>query len=464
MDKHLSRLSHSPRFARGTAFVVCLLLVLFQPAFGQTEISKNKEQFMSALASMPYTSTGSGPVLYVLEYSDCPDCRAFESDLRARPGTKVQIRRIFYAISEKTANETAYLAQTKDINDFYAFMDGTKAAPAFRNNKISTDAFNSVAGPLKNVIRPIMTLNGWPFKTPVHPHFLWESNGRAYMTGGYTKELLTEILSMVNSGAHVAQASAPPSRESAGIASGSSRNEIAPLADRLDIVGVKIGMPLAQAIQALNTHNPKFNIKTGEIQFANVSTPNAWFVVAEDQLSHEFVQLHLALPPQQSVVTEIVRYVALPKGKEPTITSVMESLQSKYGKDFVRINREPTLYVLRLDGQPVVQPSKQGGCYYDLSPISPERRFMRESDGPTEVPRDLRDASTRLASLCGVVVTASIKPVYGNEQLASTLRMRVSSEPFRVKSLQNTVEYLNGLDQARKNREAAERKGVEVKM
>lgn len=185
---------------RKTAFTFLWLLVSFQPAFGQqAEIIKGKEKFMRTLASMPYTSSGAGPVLYVLEFSECPYCQAFERDWKGQLGG-VEMRRFFYGVSQRTTNEAAYLAQTRNIDDYYAFMNHTKVAPNARNNNIAIDAYNSVIGPLQNVLAPILINNGWPSRNPMSPQFMWETNGRVYVYGGYTKEATKKILSMVRSG------------------------------------------------------------------------------------------------------------------------------------------------------------------------------------------------------------------------------------------------------------------------
>ena len=232
-------------------------------------------------------------------------------------------------------------------------------------------------------------------------------------------------------------------------------------ADRLDIVGVKIGMPAAQAIQALRTHNPKFDIKTEQIQLENVGTPSAWVVNAKVSNGTERIEVRLALPPLPSVATAIRRVISFSLGNEPTITSVMESLQAKYGNGFTRINSNRNLYtfIWRLDGQRVEQPGKATGCYYDVL-------STREVNDYTEFIQEFQNVGNaiRIAKACGVVVMASIHPSLKNDQLADSFIVKVSSEPFRASSLQKTVTYLNSLDQARRNKEAAGRKSNDVKM
>jgi hypothetical protein len=220
MVKQLNGLVHWNRYFPEAVCAIALLLVSFQPAFSATkpdgtlEITAGKEQFMSTLASMPYTSSGTGPALYALECSTCPFSQAFERDWKGQLDG-VEMRRILIALDAKTANETAYLVRTRDITDFYAFMNHTKVAPPIKacncpeDNK-AIQAVSSVVGPFGKVLKPIMIKNGWP-KAPAPPQFMWETNGRVY-AGRYSKNSFPEILSMLRSGTQTAQASAPPSR------------------------------------------------------------------------------------------------------------------------------------------------------------------------------------------------------------------------------------------------------------
>jgi hypothetical protein len=190
-------------------FAVSLLLAMFalSPAFGAkppaisdfTEIKQDKEKFMSTLESMPYASEGSGPVLYLFEFSDCPYCQALEREWKDKL-EGVEVRRFFYGVNPKTSNETAALALSRDSADFHAYMNRTKVAPNFKANNISIDAFNSVISPLQTVLLPTMQKNGWPLRNPVSPQFMWETNGHVYVQGGYTREQTALILKVVRSG------------------------------------------------------------------------------------------------------------------------------------------------------------------------------------------------------------------------------------------------------------------------
>jgi hypothetical protein len=184
-----------------------LAVLTLSPAFGAkpasisdfTEIKQDKEKFMSTLESMPYASEGTGPVLYLLEFSDCPYCQALEREWKGKM-EGVEVRRFFYGVNPKTTNETAALALSRDSADFHAYMDRKKVAPDVRASNASIDAFNGVVGPLKTVLMPIMHKNGWPVRNPVSPQFMWETNGHVYVQGGYTSDQTAMILKVVRSG------------------------------------------------------------------------------------------------------------------------------------------------------------------------------------------------------------------------------------------------------------------------
>lgn len=200
-------LSYSRRGLARLAVALLLALSGFSPAFGAkpaaisdfTEIKKDKEKFMNALESIPYASEGSGPVLYLMEFSDCPYCQALERDWKDKL-EGVEVRRFFYGVNDKTANETAALALSRDPRDFHAYMNRTKVAPSMKANNTSIDAFNSIIRPLTTVLLPVMHENGWPVRNAVSPQFMWETNGHVYVQGGYTREQTALILKVVRSG------------------------------------------------------------------------------------------------------------------------------------------------------------------------------------------------------------------------------------------------------------------------
>lgn len=339
MAKQLNKLTHSNWGLRETALALFSLLVSFQPALGQTqiEITEGKEQFMSTLASMPYTSSGTGPALYVLEFSECPYCQAFERDWKGQLGG-VEMRRFFYGVSDRTSNETAYLAQTRSIDDFHAFMNRTKVAPEFKKNNTAIKAFNSVIGPLSKVLLPIMIKNGWRSRNPVSPQFMWESDGRVYVRGGYTKESANEMLSMVRSGAQVAQVSPPPP------AAPEAMGGVGP-----DVIGLRTGMTPTQTRTIVQSRvlvsaalRKSYAESRGILAFslpgsAEQRIPNTEFLStlgssgrADDGTTHTLQAFFTPVPGREELVL-LNRRTEILASKRPTYEAFSRGLLEKYG-------------------------------------------------------------------------------------------------------------------------------------
>ncbi|PYU05479.1 MAG: hypothetical protein DMG34_08235 [Acidobacteria bacterium] len=146
---------------------------------------------------MPYTSEGNGAVIYIFEYSDCPFAQRRYKDWKGKL-EGVELRHFFYATNERSANEMAALALSKDINAYYAYMEHRKAAPDRSKTGQSVDAFNLVSNSKTNIIIPILHNNGWALRNLVSPNYFWEIGGKWYSDGGYKEHGRFEsIMNMV---------------------------------------------------------------------------------------------------------------------------------------------------------------------------------------------------------------------------------------------------------------------------
>lgn len=162
-------------------------------------IKKGADQLKKALEQLPYAKEGSGPVLYVFEFSDCPYCQQLYKDFNGTlPG--VEARYVFYPVNQRSVNETAALALSRNIKDFHAFMKRQKTAPAGNSTDESIDAYNAVQGAVSGTIIPVLRQNGWRNTSFVSPTFIWEENGQWYADGGYKKDYFETILASVKSG------------------------------------------------------------------------------------------------------------------------------------------------------------------------------------------------------------------------------------------------------------------------
>lgn len=162
------------------------------------EIKTGAKELQQALDNLPYTKDGTGPVLYLFEFSECPYCQQLYNDFNGTiPG--VETRYLFYAVSQRSANETAALGLSRNIKDYHAFMKNQKSAPAANSTNASIDAYNAIQGALTKTILPTLQKNGWRNQSLVSPTFIWEENGRLYVDGGYRKDYFETILASIKS-------------------------------------------------------------------------------------------------------------------------------------------------------------------------------------------------------------------------------------------------------------------------
>jgi len=214
------------------------------------EIKDGAEELKQTLEAMPYTSIGQGPVLYIFEFSECPYCQALFKEYGGQlPG--VEARHFFYAVSQRSANETAALAEHRSKNVYMAFMRNMRKAIPYDANQRRINAFNAVMGPLNEVILPTLRKNGWKSQNMVSPAFVWEEEGKLYADGGYRKDHFETLLASVNPGyqtgkTEVAQKSKPAAARPSPPA-GPTRDQIGAPLKSTEVQGIYIGMPVDEA-------------------------------------------------------------------------------------------------------------------------------------------------------------------------------------------------------------------------
>lgn len=110
--------------------------------------------------------------------------------------------------------------------------------------------------------------------------------------------------------------------------------------EKWDVVGVRMGMSLDEALRALRTHNPKLKVSDIQgqrfIDADNKKHPVLYFLsTGERPRASEKIYLTLSLPPQQRVV-HIDREISYSKNEASTYAAVLDSLQKKYGQTLVK--------------------------------------------------------------------------------------------------------------------------------
>lgn len=106
--------------------------------------------------------------------------------------------------------------------------------------------------------------------------------------------------------------------------------KIAAAAPRYDIVGIKLGMPLKDALLALKAYNPNFRVKPDSIKYDVLPYALTYGIAAMSQ-SEKFYLL-ATMPPNQGVVSTVGRYINFTKENAPTQQVVVEELKKKYGE------------------------------------------------------------------------------------------------------------------------------------
>jgi hypothetical protein len=217
-------------------FVRCLLLSLLMivglasiaPAvaedYPRTQMRVRSTELLTTLEKMPWASEGSGTPVYVFEFSECPYCQKFNQDHSAAiPG--IEMRHMFYAVSQRSANETAALAKSRDIADYRAFMVGRKRAPAYDSTDASIDAFNAIQVEIGDVIMPVLKANGWSNKSLVSPMFFYVENGKLWAQGGYETGAFDRFVARIADGSQSSASTASQasvSRSSSAAAAGAA--------------------------------------------------------------------------------------------------------------------------------------------------------------------------------------------------------------------------------------------------
>jgi hypothetical protein len=140
---------------------------------------------------------------------------------------------------------------------------------------------------------------------------------------------------------------------------------LASAAGFLDVNGVRLGMKAGDALAVLHSHNGLLKITqetyTHELIPGQtlVSGIHAQVPLVAGQIFERF-EIALSTQPSDSYVMAVAREVHYPPGKQPTYTSAIEGMRSKYGKENFVPRAAPTgpgfFWILDQQGHPVQGP------------------------------------------------------------------------------------------------------------
>jgi hypothetical protein len=103
----------------------------------------------------------------------------------------------------------------------------------------------------------------------------------------------------------------------------------AAIAARYDIVGIKVGMTLKEAMAALKAHNPNLRLKPENLQYASI--PQALTYAISGEGAAEVFYFLVTMPPGPPVVSKITWTGAFTPQSAPKQDEVVATLVQKYG-------------------------------------------------------------------------------------------------------------------------------------
>ena len=235
---------------------------------------------------------------------------------------------------------------------------------------------------------------------------------------------------------------------------------------RADVVGIRVGMPLQEALAIAKAHNPKL-VWTAAAQGRFGLLPKQTFSIAISGAEtgrvggSAFTREHLTLEFMPGlgpdVVTGILRYLNF-EGAPASRDQVVHTLEQKYGAvPDPRMSAEGLrLWLLDTKGQAL---RHREACHTDY-------QHRSESDsgnlgllaGPSHFADTMKriDMLEREAPRCGTLVYAQWVANRNNPALVDTVKVYLSDELFRSARLRALAEHLQGLNRATQRQQAGE--------
>lgn len=223
--------------------------------------------------------------------------------------------------------------------------------------------------------------------------------------------------------------------ENKNIETGSHRQE------RLDVVGVKIGMRLEDAIKTLKQHNQELKIvNKNEVRFSDAdNTPHTYYIQLQGGNSKniiESIQLIVSPPPGTRVVS-INRNITYQNiTLAPTMRNTVDALFKKYGHPIEdRSNKHAVMHLWR-NGQ---------GTY--------PRHLQCEGLTPHEWIRAINGESKLGRDTCGAILTAGVVRNPNNLEIAKSTSVLAVDWDVVNNELSSSRNYLSGIAQSRDKQE-----------
>jgi hypothetical protein len=105
----------------------------------------------------------------------------------------------------------------------------------------------------------------------------------------------------------------------------------------IDVVGIKLGMPMADGVAAIKANNPKLSLQTENLTLEGFDQPFATAILAnqptESGHDGEEITLLLTTPPNHQVVWGIQRTYHYRPQSTPSLDNTIAGLRKKYGAE-----------------------------------------------------------------------------------------------------------------------------------
>jgi hypothetical protein len=241
----------------------------------------------------------------------------------------------------------------------------------------------------------------------------------------------------------------------------------APAQSRIDVVGIRLGMPLKDALAVAKAHNPKL-VWTAPPQGSFSLLPGQRFTVAVSGAEAArmgngmgFTREHLTIEAMPGlgaeVVTGILRFMSF-EDAPASRDQMLRSLEQKYGTAFdPRMSAEGLrLWLHDAQGQPLRHPE---GCHTDyLHRSESNSGNLGLMNGPKHFADTMKriDLLERQAPRCGTLAYATWVSNRDNPALVDTAKVYISDEVLRTTRLRAMADQLQVLNRAAQRQQAGE--------
>jgi hypothetical protein len=259
-------------------------------------------------------------------------------------------------------------------------------------------------------------------------------------------------------GALVAGATWPAHAQQRGAAAPTASSAV-----NLDVAGIRIGMPVKEAMLALKADNPNLILNPHKLELEGFTQDLMTSLTASQMASPtrgaEDIELMFTAPPNTEALWGISRTTTYPSQERPSMDNIVAALRQKYGPESLRPGTNPArvdsmVWVFDAQGRPL--PAAQAKRTWELCASLMDARFT-----PTDAINELTSPVQR-APECdsAILATAGLGSALINqgrpEYAVNNLNVRVMHAPMYKAASAATRAVSVAAGQARANKQADE--------